>query len=459
MMEFTLLESAWRATPLNRDLARLYAAKLAESGRWQQVCEVLGAFASEPDPEEWMLLEVGIATLETDNHKGALTFLAPLAMSKGLSDETVRRLLPSMIRALLLDSRPEEAENTLSDLLERLPDYDPEPLLTLFSRHNHNPRIRIRQHNTERLEELSDFVPLLPGDRAINFDDVGGMDILKKTARMKIIQPFQNPELFRKYRAIAGGGILMYGPPGCGKTWFARAIAGECKAAYFSIGLHDILNMYVGNSERNVFRLFEAARKHRPAIMFIDEIDALGRKRDLSRNAAITGTINAFLNQLDGVDTDNRELLVIGATNAPWDVDPAFKRPGRFDQLIFVPPPDKASRESILRLAFRNRPHADLDFTWLAEQTRQFSGADLTALADVAAELVLSEVLENKTERDITMTDLRAALDTARPSTREWLETARNYVEYANEGGIYDDIRRWMEEEPVKKKLFGFALK
>jgi len=214
--------------------------------------------------------------------------------------------------------------------------------------------------------------------------------------------------------------------------------------------------MYVGNSERNVFRLFETARRHRPAIIFIDEVDALGRKRDLSRNAAITGTINAFLNQMDGADTDNRELLVIGATNAPWDVDSAFKRPGRFDQLIFVAPPDRPGREAVLRLAFNGRPHSGLDFGWLAEQTAQFSGADLTALADAAADQVLREVLETGIERDITMQDVKAALATIKPTTREWGETAKNYVEFANEGGQYDEIKRWLEQGGTKKKAFGF---
>jgi len=455
MDELTLLKAAYSATPDNHDLARLYASKLAEAGRWSEVCAVLQPLCDQQ--EDWLLLELGIAHLETGNPHLAIWFLENLTTAKTLPDTTLLKLYPALIRALLEDGRAEEAEDALTELLEeKLPGYDPEPLLALFERHGIKPRIRLKQHNAERLEELSDFTPLLPGDRTITFSDVGGMDELKKTARMKIIQPFKNPELFKKYRATAGGGILLYGPPGCGKTWFARAIAGECQAAFFCIGLHDILNMYVGNSERNVFRLFDAARKHRPAIIFIDEVDALGRKRDLSRNAAITGTINAFLNQMDGADTDNRDLLIIGATNAPWDVDSAFKRPGRFDQLIFVPPPDQTGREAVLKLAFKDRPHSGLDFGRLAEQTAQFSGADLTALADTAAELVLHEVLDSGVERDITMQDLKAALASVKPTTREWAEMAKNYVEFANEGGQYDEIKQWLSEGGAKKKAFGF---
>jgi len=454
MDELTLLKAAYSATPDNHDLARLYASKLAEAGRWSEVCAVLQPLCDQQ--EDWLLLELGIAHLETGNPYLAVCFLENLTSAHDMSDAMLLKLYPALIRALLENGQPKEAENMLADMLEKLPGYDPEPMLALFERHGIKPRIRLKQRNADRLEELSDFTPLLPGDRSITFSDVGGMDELKRTARMKIIQPFKNPELFKKYRATAGGGILLYGPPGCGKTWFARAIAGECQAAFFCIGLHDILNMYVGNSERNVFRLFDAARKHRPAIIFIDEVDALGRKRDLSRNAAITGTINAFLNQMDGADTDNRDLLIIGATNAPWDVDSAFKRPGRFDQLIFVPPPDQTGREAVLKLAFKDRPHSGLDFGWLAEQTAQFSGADLTALADTAAELVLHEVLDSGVERDITMQDLKAALASVKPTTREWAEMAKNYVEFANEGGQYDEIKQWLSEGGAKKKAFGF---
>jgi SpoVK/Ycf46/Vps4 family AAA+-type ATPase len=169
----------------------------------------------------------------------------------------------------------------------------------------------------------------------ITFKEVGGLQELKKEASMKIVQPFKNPELFKRFKKSAGGGILLYGAPGCGKSYFARAIAGECEASFYNIGIDQILDMYVGNSEKNIKALFQTARKNRPAVIFIDEIDALGRKRELLKHTNLTSTINAYLAQMDGVESDNENILVIGATNAPWDVDSAFRRPGRFDRVFY----------------------------------------------------------------------------------------------------------------------------
>jgi len=248
---------------------------------------------------------------------------------------------------------------------------------------------------------------------------------------------------------------LLYGPPGCGKTHFAKAVAGECGAAFFNVGIHDILNLYVGNSERNVRKLFETARSNKPAILFVDEIDALGRKRDLMRHSGMTTTINAFLNELDGVGNDNAELLVMGATNAPWDIDSAFKRPGRFDQLLFVPPPDQSAREAILRIHLTDKPVSPLDLAHIARNTEHFSGADLAALVSQAADRALTDILKTGQERPIDSKDIAAVLKEIKPSTLEWLATARNYVEYANEEGSYDEIREYLGRVGGKRKM-GF---
>ncbi|BBP44529.1 ATP-binding protein [Thiosulfativibrio zosterae] len=300
------------------------------------------------------------------------------------------------------------------------------------------------------------FEPLSP-KYWITFDQVGGLDELKRQARMKIIEPFKNPALFKKFNKSAGGGLLLYGPPGCGKTYFARAIAGECGAAFFNVSIHDILDMYLGNSEKNIQSLFATARAQRPAVIFIDEIDALGRKRELMRHSGLTTTINHFLSELDGVESDNENLLIIGATNAPWDVDAAFRRPGRFDMTLFVPPPDEVGREQILQGLLKDLPMDKIDYPALAQASINFSGADIKGWVDQVSEQILEEILETGQERNITQTDMHQALKNRKPSTLEWLESAKNVVEYANQSGVYDELANYLEQNPpTKKRKMGF---
>src|SRR4030095_3989438 len=174
----------------------------------------------------------------------------------------------------------------------------------------------------------------------IAFKDRGGMDAHKKETRHKIIHPLAHPELYKAYGKTVGGGILMYGPPGCGKTHLARATAGEIQAGFIAVGINDVLDMWIGNSERNLHELFEQARRNRPCVLFFDEVDALGASRSDMRHHAGRQLINQFLAEMDGVKTSNEGVLILAATNAPWHLDSAFRRPGRFDRVLFVPPPD-----------------------------------------------------------------------------------------------------------------------
>ncbi|QKF66691.1 ATP-binding protein (AAA domain) [Arcobacter venerupis] len=315
----------------------------------------------------------------------------------------------------------------------------------------------ILSNKEETLEDNLKETFLFEKDLNITFDEVAGLDTLKKKANMKIIMPFQKPELFKKYNKKIGGGILMYGPPGCGKTHFAKAIAGECKASFFHVGIDQILDKWLGNSEKNIAGLFKEARAHKPAIIFIDEIDALGRKRELLKHSSSSSVINTFLSQLDGFDSDNEGILIIGATNAPWDVDSAFKRTGRFDTLFFVPPPDDNARESMFKLLLKDIPIYKIDYKKLASETNFYSGADIKGIVDSAIEIALDEILETGNERDIVTEDILASIATNKPTVTEWFDLVNNVLEYANESGEYNDVAEYLAfNKPKKKKIMGF---
>jgi SpoVK/Ycf46/Vps4 family AAA+-type ATPase len=277
------------------------------------------------------------------------------------------------------------------------------------------------------------------------FQDVGGMEKLKEEIRLKIIHPLKHPELYKAYGKPIGGGILMYGPPGCGKTYLARATAGEIQAGFIAVGINDVLDMWIGNSERNLHELFEQARSHTPCVLFFDEVDALGASRGDMRHHAGRQLINQFLAEMDGVKTSNEGVLILAATNAPWHLDSAFRRPGRFDRILFVPPPDAEARATILRLHCRGKPLEEIDYDHLAKKTANFSGADLKAVVDVAIEKKLHEAIKAGMPKPLTTRDLAAATAGLKPTTREWFATARNYALYSNQGGLYDEILQYLK--------------
>jgi transitional endoplasmic reticulum ATPase len=279
----------------------------------------------------------------------------------------------------------------------------------------------------------------------IKFAQVGGMEPLKEEIRLKILYPLQHPELYKAYGKTIGGGILMYGPPGCGKTYLARATAGELGAGFLSVGINDVLEMWIGSSERNLHELFEQARNHTPCVLFFDEVDALGARRSDLQHSAGRQLINQFLAEMDGVNSSNEGVLILAATNAPWHLDPAFRRPGRFDRILFVPPPDQMARAEILRILCQGKPLEDVDFDHLGKKTPEFSGADLKAVLDLAIEQKLKQAFKDGLPKPLTTADLANAAKTLRPTTKEWFSTARNYALYSNQGGTYDDILKYLK--------------
>lgn len=278
----------------------------------------------------------------------------------------------------------------------------------------------------------------------VTLADVAGMQEVKRRLNLAFLAPMRNPELMKAFGKTTRGGLLMYGPPGCGKTFIARATAGELGAHFLAVGLSDVLDMYVGNSEKNLHQIFETARRKSPCVLFLDEIDALGRKRSQMRNSS-GNVINQLLSEMDGVNAKNEGVFVLAATNHPWDVDTALRRPGRLDRTLLVLPPDLEARASLLEMSLRDRPVQNIDVNGLAKTTEDFSGADLAHLADSASELAMEDSMTTGRVRSITMNDFKTALKDVRPSTRAWFETAKNYAMFANDAGQYDDLLEYLK--------------
>lgn len=289
--------------------------------------------------------------------------------------------------------------------------------------------------------------PRLPKENGISFDDIGGLENVKAQVRRKIINPFLNRGLFNTFKRRAGGGVLMYGPPGCGKTMLARALANECEARFIEIRPADVLDQYVGLAEKRIAAMFEEARRNRPVVLFFDEVEALAQRRQFESTARVNTVVSALLNEMDGFAGDNENILFLGATNVPWALDSAFRRPGRFDRTIFVPPPDKVARQFILRGLVRDRPVTDgLDLQMVVERTAGFSGADLAALVETAVDFAIEESGRGDAIRPVSNTHFREALAEVRPSTGDWLGQARSFGEYANQDGLYDDLRDFLKK-------------
>lgn len=280
----------------------------------------------------------------------------------------------------------------------------------------------------------------------VTLADVGGLEAVKTRLRESFLEPMRHPELAKAFGKTLRGGLVLYGPPGCGKTFMARAIAGELGARFLTTNLTEILGSYIGETERNLHALFEHARSLTPAVLFLDEIDAIGAKRSSIGTgwSGMRAMVDQLLMELDSMEADNDGLFVLAATNSPWEVDPALMRPGRFDRMLLVLPPDEPARDAILRMHLDRRPVAGIDVGELVRKTAGFSGADLEHLVGSAAEQAMMKSIRTGEVQPIGMDELRHVLREVKPSTGTWLAGAKNVVAFANSDGRYDDLAEYL---------------
>ncbi len=410
-------------------LGKVIALELIHRGRLDDCLGYLDGLESEPDETFRSIAET---IIDADQESKARESLHP-------ETPVHARIL---IHINLLACQDEAAGEMYTKLIADHPGMQDEWLNTLFeldsesTAQEQRSKLRVIERPDADIVDLDRY-----RDETTTFDDVIGLEKIKKQVNRKIILPFQKPSLFARFRKKVGGGVLMFGPPGCGKTLLARATAGECNASFFNVQISDVLDMYIGESERKLHAIFEKARTETPGVLFFDEIEALAGKRDHAGNSAMSNVISMMLAELDGFAQNNSGLLVLASTNVPWALDPAFLRPGRFDRMFFVPPPDKEARAGILQHHMKERPSTgDIDFNVLAAKTSGFSGADLANLVEEAAGAAIDESIERETEVPISWDHFREVLPETRSTTIEWLTTARNYARYSNDGGRYNDV-------------------
>lgn len=265
----------------------------------------------------------------------------------------------------------------------------------------------------------------------VSFDDIAGLDDVKKAITLRMIYPIKYPDKYKTYNKKTGGGVLLYGPPGTGKTMIAKAIAYEVNAKFYTVKCSDVISKWVGDSEKNINSLFETAKKDDLAIIFFDELDGLfgTRGKDIHNDKRV----GEFLQQIDGFSGKATNLLILGATNRPWDIDKAALRPGRFSQSIYVPLPDEPAREFLFKKSLEGVPVNDIDISELVALTEGYSGADIDELCDRAKEQPLIDSIRNDSIISVTMKDFKYAIKSVRPSVDK--DSIKEYDKYINNLG------------------------
>ncbi|MFI5780970.1 AAA family ATPase [Nocardia sp. NPDC051570] len=414
------------------------------------ITDIDALLPATPEPVATLILDQLRAAVATPG----VAFLATTSRPAGidsrmrapdLCDREVALTLPTAaVRKSLLEQLlrkvPTEAL-TLDEIAARTPGFVVSDLAALCREAALRAASRASREHTDPVLTQDDLVGALSVIRplsrsgteelaigSLSLDDVGDMVETKQALTETVLWPLRHPDSFARLGIDPPRGVLLYGPPGCGKTFLVRALAGSGQLSVHAVKGAELMDKWVGSSERAVRELFQRARDSAPSLIFLDEIDALAPRRGQSSDSGVGDrVVAALLTELDGVEP-LREVVVVGATNRPELIDPALTRPGRLERLVFVPPPDAAARTAILRTAARSVPLAgDVDLTALATDLDGYSAADCAALLREAA---LAAMRRDVDTADITGRDVAAARAAVRPSLdADQVESLRRYAE------------------------------
>merc|ERR1712227_594807 len=297
----------------------------------------------------------------------------------------------------------------------------------------------------------------------IKWDDIGGLEDTKRNLQEMILYPIDHPEKFLQFGMQPSRGVLFYGPPGCGKTLLAKAIANECQANFISVKGPELLTMWFGESEANVREIFDKARSAAPCVLFFDELDSIAKSRGGSvgdAGGAADRVINQVLTEMDGMGA-KKNVFIIGATNRPDIIDGAILRPGRLDQLIYIPLPDEGSRKAILKSNLRKSPVGkEVDLPFLARMTKGFSGADLTEICQRACKLAIRESIDADIRREKERQKKGAAMDVDDDDDPVPEITKRHFEEamkFARRSVSDNDIKKYEMFSQTLQQARGFG--